>query len=92
MNTERKSMSLQRLLDMHANGDKITMLTCYDASFASLLDDAGVDVMLVGDSLGNVLQGQTTTVPVSLDEMAYHTQCVSRGRKSACESDPAAVG
>jgi 3-methyl-2-oxobutanoate hydroxymethyltransferase len=81
--TERKPMSLQRLLDMHASGDKIAMLTCYDAAFASLLDDAGVDVMLVGDSLGNVLQGQTSTVPVSLDEMVYHTRCVARGRKSA---------
>ncbi|MBT9491974.1 MAG: 3-methyl-2-oxobutanoate hydroxymethyltransferase [Paucibacter sp.] len=76
-------MSLQRLLDMHASGDKIAMLTCYDAAFASLLDEAGVDVMLVGDSLGNVLQGQTSTVPVSLDEMVYHTRCVARGRKSA---------
>jgi 3-methyl-2-oxobutanoate hydroxymethyltransferase len=81
--TERKPMSLQRLLDMHASGDKIAMLTCYDAAFASLLDEAGVDVMLVGDSLGNVLQGQTSTVPVSLDEMVYHTRCVARGRKSA---------
>lgn len=81
--TERKPMSLQRLLDMHASGDKIAMLTCYDAAFASLLDEAGVDVLLVGDSLGNVLQGQTSTVPVSLDEMVYHTRCVARGRKSA---------
>ena len=81
--TERKPMSLQRLLDMHTSGDKIAMLTCYDSAFASLLDEAGVDVMLVGDSLGNVLQGQTSTVPVSLDEMVYHTRCVARGRKSA---------
>ena len=81
--TERKPMTLQRLLDMHASGDKIAMLTCYDAAFATLLDEAGVDVLLVGDSLGNVLQGQTSTVPVSLDEMVYHTRCVARGRKSA---------
>jgi len=81
--TERKPMSLQRLLDMHASGDKIAMLTCYDAAFATLLDEAGVDVLLVGDSLGNVLQGQTSTVPVSLEEMVYHTRCVARGRKSA---------
>ncbi|MCV2362875.1 3-methyl-2-oxobutanoate hydroxymethyltransferase [Paucibacter sp. DJ1R-11] len=81
--TERKPMTLQRLLDMHASGDKIAMLTCYDAAFATLLDEAGVDVLLVGDSLGNVLQGQSSTVPVSLDEMVYHTRCVARGRKSA---------
>ncbi len=68
---------------MHADGEKITMLTCYDASFARLLDAAGVDVLLVGDSLGMVLQGHASTVPVSLDEMAYHTQCVARGNTHA---------
>ena len=59
------------------------MLTCYDATFAGLLDDCGVDCMLVGDSLGMVLQGQASTVPVSLAEMAYHTRCVARGNKTA---------
>ncbi len=68
---------------MHAAFEKITMLTCYDAGFARLLDHAGVDVLLVGDSLGMVLQGHTSTVPVSLDEMAYHTQCVARGNTHA---------
>jgi len=68
---------------MHAGGEKIAMLTCYDAAFARLLDDAGVDCLLVGDSLGMVLQGRTSTVPVSLDEMAYHTQCVARGNRTA---------
>lgn len=81
--TERKPISIQRLLDMHASGEKIAMLTCYDAAFASLQDEAGVDVLLVGDSLGNVLQGQTSTVPVSLEDMVYHTRCVARGRKNA---------
>jgi 3-methyl-2-oxobutanoate hydroxymethyltransferase len=76
-------MSLQRLLDMHASGDKITMLTCYDAAFASVLEEAGVETLLVGESLGMVLQGQASTVPVLLDEMVYHTACVARGRKSA---------
>jgi 3-methyl-2-oxobutanoate hydroxymethyltransferase len=80
---ERKPLSLQRLLDMHAGGEKIAMLTCYDAAFASVLDEAGVDVMLVGDSLGMVLQGESSTVPVRLEEMAYHTRCVARGRKTA---------
>lgn len=83
MTSERKPIGLHRLLEMHASGEKIAMLTCYDAAFASVLDEAGVDVLLVGDSLGNVLQGQTSTVPVSLEDMVYHTRCVARGRKSA---------
>jgi 3-methyl-2-oxobutanoate hydroxymethyltransferase len=83
MSAERKPMTLHRLRAMHAEGEKIAMLTCYDASFARLLDDAGVDVLLVGDSLGMVLQGHDSTVPVSLDEMAYHTQCVARGNRHA---------
>jgi len=81
--TERKPVTLPRLLDMHASGDKIAMLTCYDAAFASVLEEAGVDVLLVGDSLGNVLQGRASTAEVALSEMVYHTACVSRGRKSA---------
>jgi 3-methyl-2-oxobutanoate hydroxymethyltransferase len=80
---ERKPVTLHRLRAMHAAGEKIAMLTCYDASFASLLDAAGVDVMLVGDSLGMVLQGHQSTVPVALDEMVYHTQCVARGNRHA---------
>ena len=68
---------------MHAAGEKIAMLTCYDAAFARVLDEAGVDVMLVGDSLGMVLQGQSSTLPVSIDEMAYHTRCVARGNRAA---------
>ena len=83
MNTERRPMTLHRLRAMHAEGEKIAMLTCYDASFARLLDDAGVDVLLVGDSLGMVLQGHDSTVPVSIDEMAYHTQCVARANRWA---------
>ncbi len=83
MNSERKPITLHRLRAMHLGNEKIAMLTCYDASFARLLDAAGVDVLLVGDSLGMVLQGQASTVPVSLDEMAYHTQCVARGSTHA---------
>lgn len=83
MTTDKKPMTLQRLLDMHAAGDKIAMLTCYDAAFAHLLDTAGVDALLIGDSLGNVLQGQDTTVPVRLEEMVYHTRCVARARRNA---------
>ena len=81
--TERKPVTLQRLLEMHAGGEKIAMLTCYDAAFASVLDEMGVDVLLVGDSLGMVLQGQASTVPVTMDEMAYHTRCVARGNRAA---------
>jgi 3-methyl-2-oxobutanoate hydroxymethyltransferase len=65
------------------DGEKIVMLTCYDASFAQVMDEAGVDVLLVGDSLGTVVQGVDSTLPVSLDDMAYHTRLVARGAKDA---------
>ncbi len=80
---ERKPVTLHRLRTMHASGEKIAVLTCYDASFAGVLDDAGVDVLLVGDSLGMVLQGRDSTLAVTLEEMAYHTRCVARGRRTA---------
>jgi 3-methyl-2-oxobutanoate hydroxymethyltransferase len=79
----RKATTLHRLRAMHAAGEKITMLTCYDASFARVLDAAGLDVLLVGDSLGMVLQGRDSTLAVTLDEMAYHTACVARGNRFA---------
>ncbi len=72
--------SLQKLRD---KGEKIAVLTCYDASFAALLEANGVDILLVGDSLGMVLQGHETTLPVTLDDMVYHTACVARGAKKA---------
>lgn len=62
-------------------GEKLAMLTCYDASFASRLEAVGIDAILVGDSLGMVVQGQASTLPVSLDEMAYHTSAVARGAR-----------
>ena len=65
------------------SGEKLTMLTCYDATFARVLDEAGVEMLLVGDSLGMVLQGKSSTVPVSLDEMAYHVRSVAAGNKTA---------
>ena len=71
--------TLTSLRQLHAKEQKIAMLTCYDASFAALLEAAGVDVLLVGDSLGMVLQGYETTLQVSLDDMCYHTACVARG-------------
>jgi 3-methyl-2-oxobutanoate hydroxymethyltransferase len=79
----RKPVSLFRLREMLGAGEKITMLTAYDASFARLADEAGVDCLLVGDSLGMVLQGHSSTVPVSLEEMAYHTRCVARAKPAA---------
>jgi 3-methyl-2-oxobutanoate hydroxymethyltransferase len=81
--SDRPRQTLHRLRQMRAAGEKLAMLTCYDATFARVLDDAGVDVLLVGDSLGMVIQGRPTTLPVSMDEMAYHTACVARGSSSA---------
>jgi 3-methyl-2-oxobutanoate hydroxymethyltransferase len=68
---------------MRQAGEKIAMLTCYDSSFAALMDRCGVDVLLVGDSLGNVCQGHSSTLPVSLADIAYHTACVARGNQTA---------
>ena len=76
MNTPLTLSSLQA---MRTRDEKIAVLTCYDASFARLLDDAGVDVLLVGDSLGMVIQGHDSTLPVKLAEMSYHTRCVAAG-------------
>jgi len=81
--SSRKPTTLHRLREMHASGEKIAMLTCYDAAFAHVLDEAGVDTLLVGDSLGTVLQGRPSTLPVSMDDMAYHTACVARGNHHA---------
>lgn len=81
--SERKPVTLHRLRRMLAEGEKIVMLTAYDASFARLADDAGVDCLLVGDSLGMVVQGRTSTVPVTLDEVAYHLRCVCAGNRHA---------
>jgi 3-methyl-2-oxobutanoate hydroxymethyltransferase len=81
--TSRKPITLHRLRELYASGEKLTMLTCYDATFARVLDEAGVEMLLVGDSLGMVLQGRTSTLPVTLDEMAYHVRCVVAGNKTA---------
>ena len=76
-------ISLTSLQKMAQDGDRICMLTCYDASFAAVLDAAGVDALLIGDSLGMVLQGHDSTLPVTMRDIAYHTACVSRGAKRA---------
>jgi 3-methyl-2-oxobutanoate hydroxymethyltransferase len=79
----RKAVTLPRLRQMHAEGEKIAMLTAYDATFGAVADICGVDCLLVGDSLGMVLQGHASTLPVTLQDMAYHVQCVARGNKTA---------
>jgi 3-methyl-2-oxobutanoate hydroxymethyltransferase len=73
----QKPITLPEIARMKQSGEKIAMLTCYDASFAALEDRCGVDVMLVGDSLGNVIQGKTSTLPVTMEHMVYHTACVA---------------
>ncbi len=78
-----KRITLTTLQEMKKAGEKFTCLTAYDSSFAALLDAAGVEVLLVGDSLGMVIQGQESTLPVTLDEMIYHTRCVARGCRRA---------
>lgn len=80
---ETRRLTLLDLAKMRQAGEKIAMLTCYDASFAQLQDEQGVDVMLIGDSLGMVLQGLDSTLPVTLEHMAYHTAAVARGSRRA---------
>ena len=79
----RKPISLPRLLEMHARGEKLTMLTAYDATFAAVADAAGVECILVGDSLGMVCQGLSSTMGVSLQTMCYHLESVARGLRRA---------
>src|SRR5688572_18721715 len=76
-------VTIHTLRQMKERGEKIAMLTAYDATFARLLDEAGADVLLVGDSLGMVVQGHDTTLPVTVDEMIYHCRAVARGARRA---------
>jgi len=78
-----KAVTIHTLATLRAAGEKITMLTCYDASFASLMDRCGVEILLIGDSLGMVCNGHNSTLPVTVAELAYHTASVARGAKSA---------
>jgi 3-methyl-2-oxobutanoate hydroxymethyltransferase len=78
-----KKVSLLDLKKFKETGEKIASLTGYDAGFATVLDNAGMDFILVGDSLGMVVQGRETTIPVTIDEMIYHTQMVVRGTQRA---------
>ncbi|MDB5728431.1 MAG: panB [Noviherbaspirillum sp.] len=79
----KKPVTAPALQAMRATGEKISMLTCYDASFAALMDRCGVDALLVGDSLGMVSQGHDSTLPVTLADVAYHTACVARGNQTS---------
>jgi 3-methyl-2-oxobutanoate hydroxymethyltransferase len=83
MNQARRKMTVPRFSAAKRDGRKLTMLTAYDYSLAKVLDEAGVDSILVGDSLGMVMQGLPTTLPVTVDEIIYHTKCVCRAVKDA---------
>ena len=76
---EIKKITTNTLLKMKAGGEKISMLTAYDFSFAKIIDGAGIDIILVGDSASNVMAGHETTLPITLDQMIYHAQSVVRG-------------
>jgi 3-methyl-2-oxobutanoate hydroxymethyltransferase len=78
-----KPLSIIDIMAMKQKGEKITCLTAYDASFAAVIDKVGMDILLVGDSLGMVVQGHSTTLPVTIADMVYHTRCVSRARQRA---------
>ncbi|NQW76956.1 MAG: 3-methyl-2-oxobutanoate hydroxymethyltransferase [Cytophagales bacterium] len=80
---EVKKVTTTGLQSMKMQGEKIAMLTCYDYTMATLLDAAGIDVLLVGDSASNVMAGHETTLPITLDQMIYHAQCVGRGANRA---------
>lgn len=80
---EVKRVTTTGLQSMKGKGEKIAMLTCYDYTMATLLDAAGTDILLVGDSASNVMAGHETTLPITLDQMIYHAQCVSRGTNRA---------
>lgn len=76
-------VTLRKLQERAREGEKLAMLTCYDASFARLSEEAGVDILLIGDSLGMVVQGHDSTLPVTLEETEYHVRCVARGSSRA---------
>lgn len=78
-----KPITISKLLAMRAEGEKITMLTAYDATMSALLNRCGVETILIGDSLGNVIQGHSSTTPVTVEQVAYHTKCVARANSHA---------
>jgi len=78
-----KPITISKLLSMHAEGEKIAMLTAYDSTMSALLNRCGVETILIGDSLGNVVQGHRSTLPVTVEQVAYHTECVARANTTA---------
>jgi len=78
-----KPITITKLLAMHAEGEKISMLTAYDSTMSALLNRCGVETILIGDSLGNVIQGHSKTTPVTVEQVAYHTECVARANTTA---------
>jgi len=84
MSVEGKNriITTQRLLEMKRNGEKIAMLTAYDYTFAKIIDEAGIDIILVGDSAANVMAGHETTLPITIEQMIYHAQSVVRAVKN----------
>ena len=78
-----KPITISNLLYMHADGEKISMLTAYDSTMSALLNRCGVETILIGDSLGNVIQGHSNTTPVTVGQVAYHTECVVRANTHA---------
>jgi len=78
-----KPITITKLLSMHTEGEKIAMLTAYDSTMSALLNRCGVETILIGDSLGNVVQGHSTTTPVTVEQVAYHTECVARANSHA---------
>ncbi|MEY4522953.1 MAG: hypothetical protein RIR27_29 [Pseudomonadota bacterium] len=78
-----KPITISKLLAMRAEGEKITMLTAYDSTMSALLNRSGVETILIGDSLGNVIQGHSSTTPVTVEQVAYHTTCVARANTHA---------
>jgi 3-methyl-2-oxobutanoate hydroxymethyltransferase len=78
-----KPITITKLLAMHAEGEKISMLTAYDSTMSALLNRCGVETILIGDSLGNVIQGHSSTTAVTVEQVAYHTRCVARANTHA---------
>ncbi|MBU3598879.1 3-methyl-2-oxobutanoate hydroxymethyltransferase [Polynucleobacter bastaniensis] len=78
-----KPITISKLLAMRTEGEKITMLTAYDSTMSALLNRSGVETILIGDSLGNVIQGHSSTTPVTVEQVAYHTECVARANTHA---------
>jgi 3-methyl-2-oxobutanoate hydroxymethyltransferase len=80
--SHRKKITIATLAGMRTRAEKIAVLTCYDASFAAIMDQSGIDALLIGDSLGMVIQGHHTTLPVTLADVCYHTACVARASRA----------